>query len=550
MAKKQTKKTRKSSKSSLLSKLKSKVNKKPKVFVGILTLVSFASVGAFILVQSQAAPDNCQIQDSVPICDVDQTAGNYDSLLSRGSEPQELAKRGWGVYYGAAFRAPAHEYNGAVPITRIYNAEATYHDFVTPVQKSSKEAKYSGKTKNEGVAFYAWRTQVKDTVPVYRLTRAGPHTQTIFSTDKAWVDGLLAKDKNNDNGWKKDHLAPFLAFYAYPPNYKVADKPNPYDCSIQENFLSDRCTMQRENLQKEIDKQEAAKAQQEQIRKREEAAKAATSGSSSGTSSGSTSNVNDKIGNDPCPNNTTNPDAALAEYIKGVNEQGKKYDKNCHGWWLTYAKNKNTSTNNSNTLQGGRGGGEGGKPATSRPASPPPEFGDCLVPYKNDLDKSIKHYLLYRDSEKYKKISDGCKLFWQIEIDRYAEKLKRFLDGVAKIRADEAAATKAATEQVAAEKANREALVSLAYTKIDVGICKIKDPQGLVYRVTSLMTRDHCNLYAQKRSVAVFHTILGESRFRPVYIPTEKIFFKDYRFKNGVGNEVYDKPEGRWVWRR
>lgn len=190
------------------------------------------------------------MQDGVPICDVDQTAGGSDTVPSRDAEPKNLGQNGWGVYYGAAFRAPAHEYKGSVPITRIYNQSATYHDWTTPLQKSQKEAKYKGKTTNEGVAFYAWRTQVEGTVPVYRLTRGGSHTQTIFSTDKAWVDRLLAQSGSNPNGWKRDQFAPFIAFYAYPPNYQVADTPNPYDCSIKENYVTSRCDTQRANLEK------------------------------------------------------------------------------------------------------------------------------------------------------------------------------------------------------------------------------------------------------------------------------------------------------------
>ena len=230
-----------------------------KSLTGLFIILVISIIGASILVFSQAAPNNCQTQDGIPICDVDQSAWDQDSVLSRGSEAKSLASRGW-IYYGAAFRAPAHAYKGAVPITRIYNQSATYHDFVTPSQKSTKEAKYKGKTRNEGVAFYAWNTKITGTVPVYRLTRAGNHTQTIFSTDKAWVDRLLATDKGKDDGWKKDNLAPFVAFYAYPPNYKVVNKvddkvvatPNPYDCSIEANFISDRCKTQRENLATEV----------------------------------------------------------------------------------------------------------------------------------------------------------------------------------------------------------------------------------------------------------------------------------------------------------
>ncbi len=331
---------------------------KRKPLLSLLVILAISVVGASVLVFSQAAPNNCQKQDGVPICDVDQVASSTDTILSRGSEPKDLGSRGWGVYYGTVFRAPAHAYKKAVPITRVHNAEATYHDWVTPKQKSTKEAKYKGKVKSGGVAFYAWTkdTRPGGTVPVYRLTRAGNHTQPIFSTDGAWVLRVLAQDKGKANGWKKDDLAPYVAFYAYKPNYQVVNKegdktvttPNPYDCSIEANFISDRCKIQRENLEKTINqqqteqqKQETAKTQQEQIKKHQDAAKQTTTAPSS--------SANDKIGNDACP--TAAGDAGLNQYKNGVNNQGKKYPKSCHEKWIGYAMNKNKPSTNSKPIQ-------------------------------------------------------------------------------------------------------------------------------------------------------------------------------------------------------
>jgi hypothetical protein len=239
---KQTK-SRANVKSSSTLKNKPRFNKK----IALLLTVIIAGIGAYFLFFADAATNNCQAIDRVQICDVDMTAGGSDTVLSVTGEAQSLGSKGWGVYYGTDFRAPTTEYSGAVPITRVYNEGATLHDWVTDTQKTAKEAKY-GKLINQGVSFFAWKTQVKDTVPVYRLGRGGSGSQNIYSVDKAWVDKMLAQDANNPDGWKKDQFGPFIAFYAYPPNYKVADQVNPYDCSIEVNFLSDRCKTQRESL--------------------------------------------------------------------------------------------------------------------------------------------------------------------------------------------------------------------------------------------------------------------------------------------------------------
>lgn len=70
----------------------------------------------------------------------------------------------------------------------------------------------------------------------------------MFSTDKAWIDKIVAESANNPDGWKIGTTMPAIAFYAFPPNYKVANTVNPYDCSINENFVSDRCKGAREAL--------------------------------------------------------------------------------------------------------------------------------------------------------------------------------------------------------------------------------------------------------------------------------------------------------------
>lgn len=218
--------------------------------IAALLIVVLAAVGVYLLFFAEAATNNCQTGDNnVEVCDVNMVAGDKDTVLSIGPEAEALGNQKWGLYYNTTFRAQKTAGNGAVPIHRVVNPEpgVSLHDWVTDTQKSAKEAKY-GALVYEGVAFYAWNTQVKDTVPVYRISRAGDHVQHIFSVDKGWVDRILATDANNPNGWKRDIYGPFIAFYAYPPGYKVADKPNPYDCSIKENFLSDRCVDQRNAL--------------------------------------------------------------------------------------------------------------------------------------------------------------------------------------------------------------------------------------------------------------------------------------------------------------
>jgi hypothetical protein len=113
-----------------------------------------------------------------------------------------------------------------------------------------KEAKSPGNVAREGIAFYAWPDGARPgTVPVYRLSQGGSTTKVIFTTDRAWRDKLVASDVNNANGWKDGGIP----FYAFPPTYQAVaangtPQANPYDCSIKENFVSDRCTAQRNNL--------------------------------------------------------------------------------------------------------------------------------------------------------------------------------------------------------------------------------------------------------------------------------------------------------------
>ena len=214
----------------------------------LLFVVALGTFGAWRIFFAGAAPNNCQKENGVDICDVDQTGGNSDTVLSINGEAQTLGGQGWGWYYGAAFRAPKRSYNGAVPIHRVINVQHSWHEWVTDAQKRDKEAKYGALT-YEGVAFFAWdRPGQAGTVPIYRVTRGGANSQSLYSSDRSFVDRLLAESANNPDGWKTGTVLPKVAFYAYPPNYKVAGQANPYDCSILENFVSDRCKAPRENL--------------------------------------------------------------------------------------------------------------------------------------------------------------------------------------------------------------------------------------------------------------------------------------------------------------
>lgn len=226
---------------------KRKLNKK----LMILIVVVIAAIGAYFLFFASAATNNCQSENGVSICDVD-LATSTDTMLSTGGEAESLGQQGW-TYWGAAFRAPTTAYNGAVPVHRVYNGNATYHEFVTDAQKSQKEAKY-GAQAYEGVAFYAWTdARQPGTVPVYRISQGGLYTYSFYSTSKEWIDQRLAENPNDPNGWKADMYAPLVAFYAFPPNYKVAGQANPgqanpYDCSVYENFVGPNCTKQAESL--------------------------------------------------------------------------------------------------------------------------------------------------------------------------------------------------------------------------------------------------------------------------------------------------------------
>jgi hypothetical protein len=232
---------------------KSKLNSLPKVnkWLALLFIAVIAGVGAYIIFRANAATNNCASVDAVEICDVDMALGNDTTVLSTKGWADELGKQGF-WYFGAVFRAPTSAYAGSVPISSVYSEGTTYRDYMTVAQKTLKDSAYPGKTKDEGVAFYAWENAGQpDTVPVYRITQGGSTTKTFYSTDLGTINRLLAESQNDPNGWKKDQFAgsSFIAFYAYPPNYAVAKQPNPYDCSIQANYVSDRCNGPRAALE-------------------------------------------------------------------------------------------------------------------------------------------------------------------------------------------------------------------------------------------------------------------------------------------------------------
>lgn len=219
--------------------------------IGIGLILALVAVGVYFLFFASAATNNCQAENGVQICDVDQTAGGGDSVLSLYGEAESLGNQGWGTYFGTAFRAPTTAYDGAVPVHRFLNPSASWHEFTTDAQLGQKEAAAGGRDKlnYEGIVFYAWTDGHRaGTVPVYRITRLGAETQSMFSTDKAWIDKMVA----GPWGWQQDATMPGVAFYAYPPGYAVAQQVNPYDCSILENFTSPRCAKAAENLGKEI----------------------------------------------------------------------------------------------------------------------------------------------------------------------------------------------------------------------------------------------------------------------------------------------------------
>ena len=276
---------------------KSKLNSLPKVnkWLALLFVAVIAGVGAYIIFRANAATLNCQKvnpvaiaattaatpatttkpvpagtdkaattaatpakpaddKNAVQVCDVDMALGAETTVLSTTGWADELGKKGF-WYFGAVFRAPTTAYAGSVPISAVYSESATYRDYMTVAQKSLKDSAFPGKTKNEGVAFYAWEKPGQpDTVPVYRITQGGAGTKTFYSTDLGTINRLLAEGKNDDAGWKRDQFAgsSFIAFYAYPPNYAVAKQPNPYDCSILANYASDRCAGSRAALETAI----------------------------------------------------------------------------------------------------------------------------------------------------------------------------------------------------------------------------------------------------------------------------------------------------------
>ena len=225
---------------------KRKINKK---IVALVTVV-IAAIGALLLIFSHADVNGCtQLTDAdkkvYSVCSVRFLRGRDDSILlkSGSSEITSLKAAGFdqlgGWDYGNIFRAPDGPYKGAVPIYRVFNAGASLHDFVTASQRDQKSAVWKASSYvNEGIAFYAYETQVPGTVPVYRSYHKGS-TFTLYTTDLAQRNAQVAQDSNIVPG-ASDGLkyTGDIAFYAYPN----------LDCSKAENFYTAGCNDERTNL--------------------------------------------------------------------------------------------------------------------------------------------------------------------------------------------------------------------------------------------------------------------------------------------------------------
>lgn len=235
------------------TKSSSRVAKKPataqvikfnKLTLAIVVAV-LAAGGLLFVLLTRAMPNNCQPENNVPICDVDIATNSEETVLSTNSWARDLGQNNGFWYWGAAFRAPDRAYNGAQPVYGVYNPKYSYRDFLFQAPAQEKMTTFAADgTRNEGIYFYAWPTQSQPgTVPVYKISRSGG-SQILVTTDIGLRNKLITQDAGNDAGWKDKGVA----FYAYPPTYRVAGQVNPGDCSVYENFVSDRCTEARNNL--------------------------------------------------------------------------------------------------------------------------------------------------------------------------------------------------------------------------------------------------------------------------------------------------------------
>ena len=217
-------------------------------WLALVVVTIIAGVGAYYLFFVKADTPGCQAENGTQICGIFEVNNGEDTIISTEPEARYLKDSGWATqWWGLIFQAPTTAYNGAVPIHRVGNVGATWHDWVTDSQKAAKEAKY-GALSYEGVVFYAWDHQVPGTIPIYRMTMGGSASKAFFVNNKALVDQWMANDLN----WKLGEHMPAIAFYAYPPDYKVAGQANPYDCSVLANYNSDRCKKERDNLNQAV----------------------------------------------------------------------------------------------------------------------------------------------------------------------------------------------------------------------------------------------------------------------------------------------------------
>ncbi|MEI6481277.1 MAG: hypothetical protein WCO19_03165 [Candidatus Saccharibacteria bacterium] len=226
------------------------VKRKLNIKIVALVTIVIAAIGALLFIFSHADVNGCtQLTDTdkktYSVCSIRHMRSTLDSVLDKSgaTEIANLKASGFdqlgGWDFGNIFRAPDGPYKGAVPIYRVYNASSSLHDYVTDTQRNQKAADWKASSfVNEGIAFYAYETQIPGTVPLYRVTnKAGVYIW--FTTDLADRNAQMANN-NNLVPHASDALkyAGEVAFYVYPP----------LDCSKAENFYTAGCNDERTDL--------------------------------------------------------------------------------------------------------------------------------------------------------------------------------------------------------------------------------------------------------------------------------------------------------------
>lgn len=202
------------------NKQRKKISTKKLGIIFVLLLIGV--VGSYFMFFAKAAPGVC---DANGLCTVQAywngTPGSQDFFLAGNGN--ETLGAPW-EDRGVIFKAYNHPIEGTTVVRRFYNASVNQHLWTLDDNEASAAIAFGAQEENQ--AFYAAKTQIKDTVPVFRLSNSSIHSY-YYTTDPGYRDQLL----QSGFGWTDGNPV----FYVYMPGYT----PKPANIPCEEQVLSE-----------------------------------------------------------------------------------------------------------------------------------------------------------------------------------------------------------------------------------------------------------------------------------------------------------------------